>query len=79
MNVNILNYNIKKHPLKDCIILLRNYLNNLLSHDINFEIINILDYKNGLITNLKNISKELFKVNFELLNLLPNINDITIF
>ena len=75
MHTNILNYNIQKHPLKNCIILLRNYLNNLLSHDMNYEIINFLDLKNSLINNLKNISKELFTVNFELQNLLPNIND----
>mgnify|MGYP000391782072 CR=1 FL=1 len=50
----ILNYNIKKHPLKNCIILLRNYLNNLLSHDMNYEIINFLD--------LNRASNETYKI-----------------
>lgn len=77
MNISILNYNIKKHPLKDCIILLRGYLDNLLSLYENDHIINILNYKNSLIDNLKNISNELFKVNFELQNLLPMVNDNT--
>ena len=44
MSVNILNYDIKKHPLKDCIILFRSYLSNLLSLNMDYDGINILDF-----------------------------------